>query len=194
MKKAFIFIILAAALLVLSACGKDVSISYADGSNDTGTAKPAGVEADAEEVTSSEETDEPTGIAPVQGLTSGGENNEMIIYAHIGDNVLEILPEDNSSAEAFAALLAQGDVTVEMRDYGGFEKVGGLGTTLPTNDATITTRPGDVILYQGSSVTIYYDTNTWSFTKLGVVQGLSQEELKAALGDGNTVVVFSLNR
>ncbi|MEA5040898.1 MAG: cyclophilin-like fold protein [Clostridiaceae bacterium] len=195
MKKAAPLILLAAALLVLSACGKNVPIPNADNLIDNGgMAESAGIEADAEEVFSDEETDEQTVTAPVQAPTSEDENTETMIYAHIGDNVLEIQPEDNSSAEAFAELLVQGDVTVEMHDYGGFEKVGDLGTTLPANDENITTQPGDVILYQGSSVTIYYDTNKWSFTKLGVVRGLSQEELKAVLGDGNIVVVFSLNR
>lgn len=67
-----------------------------------------------------------------------------------------------------------------------------LGRSLSTNDRPITTQPGDVILYQGSSVTIYYDTNTWSLTLLGRIQGLSQEELKDILGGGSVTVTFSL--
>ena len=115
-----------------------------------------------------------------------------MIYAYIGDSVLTILPEDNSSARAFTELLASGDVTVAMHDYGGFEKVGPLGTSLPTNDEQITTQPGDVILYQGNQITIYYSTNTWSFTRLGRVQGLTQTELKAVLGEESAQVRFSL--
>ena len=79
-----------------------------------------------------------------------------------------------------------------MQDYGSFEKVGSLGTTLPTNDTQITTQPGDVILYQGNQITIYYDTNTWNFTQLGKVQDLTQQQLKEILGDGNVTVTFSL--
>lgn len=116
-----------------------------------------------------------------------------MVYAHIGESVLEIELADNSSAEAFAELLSQGDVTVEMHDYGGFEKVGPLGTTLPRNDGPITTAPGDVILYLGDQITIYYDVNSWTFTRLGKVKGLSQSELKAALGGGNVTVRFSLD-
>ena len=84
-------------------------------------------------------------------------------------------------------------MTIEMHDYGSFEKVGALGTTLPRNDEQITTEPGDVILYQGNQVTIYYDVNSWSFTRLGKVQGLSQAELKEILGTGNATVTFSLS-
>ena len=129
----------------------------------------------------------------VSGDKSEG-NGETMIYAKIGDSVLEILPEENSSADAFLALLQEGDVTVSMHDYGNFEKVGPLGTSLPTNDESITTRPGDLILYQGTQITIYYDTNTWSFTRLGKVQGLTPEQIRKALGDGDPSVVFSLNK
>ena len=119
-------------------------------------------------------------------------DEEMMIYAHIGDDTLKIRPEAHSSAEAFLALLREGDVAVSMHDYGGFEKVGPLGASLPTNDEHITTEPGDVILYQGDQITIYYGTNTWSFTRLGRVQELSQAELKDILGDGGVEVTFSL--
>lgn len=121
------------------------------------------------------------------------KEGDLMIYAHVGEEVLAIVPEDNSSAEDFIALLQKGDITIEMEDYGGFEKVGSLGRSLSTNDRRITTEPGDVILYQGNSVTIYYDTNTWSFTLLGRIQSLSQEELKDILGEGSVSVTFSLN-
>lgn len=120
------------------------------------------------------------------------ENGEIMIYAHIGAHTLKIRPEENSSAEAFIALLREGDITVSMHDYGSFEKVGPLGVSLPTNDESITTEPGDVILYQGNQITIYYDTNRWSFTRLGRVQDLSQSELKEILGNGDIDVTFSL--
>ena len=110
----------------------------------------------------------------------------------VGDYELSATFADNSSAEEFRELLVQGPVTVEMEDYGGFEKVGSLGRSLSTNDRRITTEPGDVILYQGNSITIYYDTNTWSFTLLGRIQGLSQEDLKDILGEGSVRVTFSL--
>ena len=126
---------------------------------------------------------------------TGGETQTMerIFYAHVNDSVLTVEAADNSSADAFLDLLKSGDVTVEMQDYGSFEKVGPLGTDLPRNDKQITTEPGDVILYQGNQVTIYYDTNRWSFTRLGKVQDLSQAELKEVLGSGNVTVTFSLS-
>ena len=77
-----------------------------------------------------------------------------------------------------------------MEDYGGFEKVGPLGTTLTRNDESITTQPGDVILYQGNQITIYYGTNTWSFTRLATID--DPTDLQARLGEGTVSVTFSL--
>ena len=116
-----------------------------------------------------------------------------VFYIHVGDTAWTVIPADNSSAEAFMALLAEGDVTIDMRDYGNFEKVGGLGTSLPTNDTSITTQPGDVILYQGNAITIYYDVNTWSFTRLGKIANVSEDEMRAVLGAGDVSVRFSLS-
>ena len=97
---------------------------------------------------------------------------------------------DNDSAREFQALLAQGPVTVEMEDYGGFEKVGPLGVTLTRSDRQITTEPGDVILYQGSQITIYYGVNSWNFTPLARID--DPAGLKEKLGDGTVQVTFSL--
>lgn len=113
-------------------------------------------------------------------------------YIHVNGHVLAVTPEANSSVEALLALLEEGDVTVIARDYGGFEKVGDLPQSLPTNDERITTRPGDVILYQGDQLTVYYDTNTWSFTRLGRIEGLGATELRDALGTGSVELRLSL--
>ena len=100
--------------------------------------------------------------------------------------------EDNSSAEALTEKLSSGEVTIELHDYGIFEKVGDLPWELPRNDESITTEPGDVILYQGNQITIYYDENTWDFTRLAKISGTNREELLEAFGDGNVSVTFSI--
>ncbi len=117
---------------------------------------------------------------------------EDIMYIIVGEHTLTVKLADNSSAAALQELLKKGDITVDAHDYGNFEKVGSLGTQLPTNDERITTEPGDVILYQGDQITVYYDTNSWSFTRLGKIQGVSADELKAILGDGDVTMVLSL--
>ena len=108
----------------------------------------------------------------------------------VGDCELQATFEDNSSAEEFRELLEEGPLTIEMEDYGGFEKVGPLGTSLSRNDTQITTQPGDVILYQGNQITIYYGTNSWSFTRLARID--DPTGLQEKLGEGTVSVTFSL--
>lgn len=127
------------------------------------------------------------------GILPGHCEEMPMIYAYINQSVLTIKPAENSSAEAFISLLKAGDLTVEMHDYGNFEKVGSIGSMLPRNDEPITTEPGDVILYLGTEITIYYDVNNWNFTRLGKVQGATPAELRQILGSGNVTTRFSLN-
>lgn len=115
------------------------------------------------------------------------------VTSESGSHSLTATLADNSSAAAFYALLQKGPVKVEMHDYASFEKVGSLGTSLPRNDRQITTCSGDIILYQGNQITIYYDVNSWNFTQLGKIDAISQAELKKILGKGNITAVFSVN-
>ena len=114
------------------------------------------------------------------------------ITSDSGNHSLTAVLSDNSSTAAFYNLLKKGPLTVSMQDYGSFEKVGSLGTSLPRNDTQITTSAGDIILYQGNQITIYYDKNSWNFTRLGKVEGVSQAELKKILGKGNVTAIFSV--
>ena len=109
-----------------------------------------------------------------------------------GNHTLTATLAANSSATAFYELLKKRAVTVDMHDYGSFEKVGSLGTSLPRNDTQITTSAGDIILYQGNQITIYYDTNSWNFTLLGKIDGTTQAELKKILGKGNVIAELSI--
>jgi len=106
----------------------------------------------------------------------------------IGDKALTATLADNSSAKALIELLP---LTIEMSDYGGFEKVGDLGAKLPTNDEQITTEAGDLILYQGGAFVIYYAPNSWSFTRLGKIDNVTAKELKEILGNGSVTVTLS---
>ena len=114
------------------------------------------------------------------------------LVVEIGDKSYVVHTEDNSSAEALLEKLESEPLELEMRDYGGFEKVGELPWTLPTNDEQITTAPGDVILYQGRELTIYYGENTWSLTRLGCILVDDPDELREALGEDGVTVRFWL--
>lgn len=100
---------------------------------------------------------------------------------------------DNSSAVAVKELLRKGPLTIPMKDYAHMEKFGSFGVQLPTNDEHITTEAGDVILSEGNLLVIYYAPNTWTFTRLGKVQNLSESELKKVLGKGNITATLTLS-
>ena len=89
-------------------------------------------------------------------------------------------------------LLKQDDRTIDMSDYSNFEKVGELPESLPTNDEQIDSDFGDLILYLGHCFVIYYDKNSCNFTKLGHIDNITQEELKAILGEGDVTVTLTL--
>ena len=179
-------LLLALMLLLLTGCSST-------GPAETGALTESGSAEETTLPTVTEPASKNEASEPYSTKSSLPEGTDRMFYAHVNGKVLKILAAENSSADAFLDLLKSGDVPVEMHDYGSFEKVGPLGTTLPRNDEQITTEPGDVILYQGDQITIYYDVNNWSFTRLGKVQDLSQAELKDILGSGNVTVTFSLS-
>ena len=127
---------------------------------------------------------------------SGGPDTTMpeTIKITISGKTLPVKIEDNEATKALVASLREASITYEARDYGGFEKVGALGRSLPASDTQITTQAGDVILYSGNQIVLFYGSNTWSYTRLGKMQYESLDELKSFLkaGEGNISVTLSL--
>ena len=136
--------------------------------------------------------DEPTEEIPddEQQPEDGKNENDDVqkeittMYITINGNKLEVTLAKNSSVDALIDILRQGDIVYTADDYGGFEKVGNIGHTLPRNDTQIRTEAGDVILYQGTQICLYYGNNSWSFTRIGKINGYSVSELKTLLGAG----------
>ena len=115
-----------------------------------------------------------------------------IVNIRVGDEILSVEMESNSSADAFFEKLKVDDISIEMHDYGSFEKVGDLPWTLPTNDKEISAEPGDLILYQGNKITVYYNENKWNFTKLGKLNATADEVQEVFGGKENITAEFFL--
>ena len=98
--------------------------------------------------------------------------------------------ENNAAVDAFVEMMRDAPVVISMSDYSGFEKVGSLGTSLPADDRQTTTHAGDIVLYNGNQIVIFYGSNSWSYTRLGTIDDLSGWE--DALGSGDVTVTFSL--
>ena len=176
---------------------KDTIAAYAatavDWSNSNGIVRPVsnGIFAPKNNATRAQVADALMNFDRNQSGTTQAETASMLTLTINGTTLTATLT-DNSSAQALRELLAGGPVTIDMRDYGNMEKVGSLGTSLPTNNEQINTQAGDIILYQGNQITIYYNTNSWSLTRLGKINNITAQELRTLLGNGNVSVTLSL--
>lgn len=117
--------------------------------------------------------------------------NTKLVFT-IGETRLTASLAENDATKALVEKIKQNPVTIDMRDYGGWEKVGDFGFDLPASDKQITAQPCEFVLYQGNQLVIFYGSNSWSYTRLGKFDSVSQDELKAILGSGNVTVTISI--
>ncbi len=115
---------------------------------------------------------------------------ETKMKVQIGDAVFTATLEDNTAAREFVAMMKEAPVTINMSDYSGFEKVGSLGRSITASNSQMTTVPGDIVLYNGNQIVMFYGSNSWSYTKLGHIENLTGWE--SALGSGDITAVFSI--
>ena len=128
------------------------------------------------------------------GLNKSEDTMPVEIKITVSGKSLPVKIEDNVATKALVAALRDASITYEAHDYGGFEKVGGIGRTLPSGDSQITTQPGDVILYASDQIVLFYGSNSWSYTRIGKIQYGTLDELKSFLqaGKGKISVTLSL--
>jgi hypothetical protein len=115
------------------------------------------------------------------------------IKISVGGKTIPIAIEDNNATKELVKALRKAPVSYEANDYGGFEKVGDLGFSLPASDTQITTGPGDVILYSGNKIVLFYGTNSWSYTRIGKMEYGTLDELKAFLKAGQGMITVTLS-
>ena len=127
----------------------------------------------------------------VPGISQSSQTSDML-KIEIGQELFTATLANNSSVDALKELLKDGPLTLKMSDYAGMEKGADLGVTLPQNNQQMNTTAGDIILYQGRTLVIYYDTNSWSLTPIGKINDLDEALLKETLGSGDVTVTFSL--
>lgn len=118
------------------------------------------------------------------------ENTVEKTTLRIGNSSFTVTLESNAAVDALVDRMREAPVVIQMSDYSGFEKVGSLGTSLPTSNSQIATKSGDIVLYNGNQIVIFYGSNSWSYTRLGKIDDLFGWE--EALGSGNVTVTFSL--
>lgn len=177
--------------VLLTGCGNSEQVeSNSESSSTAQMEDPSSSEA---ESSFEPETSEPH-IVPESGDAENGqveeENSEMQMNVQVGGSAFTATLEENQAVDALVEMMEQGPVTIQMSDYSGFEKVGPLGTSLPTSNQQTTTQAGDIVLYQGNQIVMFYGSNSWSYTRLGHIDDLTGWE--EALGSGDVTVTFSL--
>ena len=108
----------------------------------------------------------------------------------VGDMPVTVDWEENESVEALKELASE-DLNIEMSMYGGFEQVGSIGQSLPRNDTQTTTTSGDIVLYSGDQLVVFYGSNTWAYTRLGKIVDKTPEEMEELLGNGDVTITLS---
>lgn len=119
-------------------------------------------------------------------------NTDNVINLKIWNKTFNVTLEENSATKALIEKLHEWDVVVNAHEYWWFEKVGNLWFDLPRADKQITTEPGDIVLYQWNQVSLFYESNSWSYTKLWEIQMISKDGLKEILWDWDVKLAFSL--
>jgi len=116
------------------------------------------------------------------------------MYITIDGVTLPATLENNDATQELVTRLQAAPLTVTLNSSGGFEIWGALGFSLPTSNQQVTAQPGDVILYNGSNICLFYGSNSWSYTRLGHIEYSTQAELEEFLkaGQSNINVMLSL--
>lgn len=127
------------------------------------------------------------------GTESSPDEDNMKMYLTVNGNKIEVTLAENPSVDALVEILKTGDITYTASEYGGWEMVGNLGHTLPRNDTYLTAEPGDVMLYQGSNIVLFYGNNSYSYTRLGKIKGYAVDELKTLLCAGSSNVQINIS-
>ena len=118
------------------------------------------------------------------------ENMELIMK--IDGTDVGVAWEKNESVDAIRNLAASGGLEINMSMYGGFEQVGSIGQSIPRSDEQTTTKAGDIVLYSGNQVVVFYGSNSWAYTRLGRITGKTEQELAEMLGKKNVVLSFEI--
>lgn len=109
----------------------------------------------------------------------------------IGDTKVNVDWEDNQAVERLRDMAKDGDITIQMSMYGGFEQVGSIGQSLPRDDKQTTTSSGDIVLYSGNQMVVFYGSNSWSYTRLGHISDKDEAEMADLLSQGDVTITIS---
>lgn len=180
-------------MFIGTACGNSREKSNSGIKQETSVSESALSDAEPEEAKKSEIGAVQTEVQPTESMQDSTEQEVTEMKIQVGDTIFTATLAGNSSVDALKELMEDGPLTLNMNDYAGMEKGADLGVTLPQNNEQMNTQAGDIILYQGRTFVIYYDTNSWSLTPIGKIDNVDAKRLRAALGTGDVTVTLSID-
>ena len=210
--------ILTAVLLISMVC---VILTACNGTQENEAATETITQAATQASTVAKETTQPTNaddVSETQPLTSAPESTQapqiieqpehdeeqpqnevdqtpeqdLTLQMTIGGTQVSVTWEDNEAVQSLKELCRRQTLTINMSMYGGFEQVGSIGTTLPQNDVQTTTSAGDIVLYSGDQMVVFYGSNTWAYTRLGHITDQDEDDMTQLLANGNTTITIHL--
>ena len=201
MKKTAAVLLIAVCCVLFSACSREGSKTETTAPTAQPTTSEGTTAAITTQTTTNTTTDsttqapESTAFNEPETQVQSVEQTEQAVQASallmtIGDTPVSVDWEDNESVEALKDLCSNQPLTIQMSMYGGFEQVGSIGAELPQNDEQTTTSSGDIVLYSGDQIVVFYGSNTWAYTRLGHIADKTQAELKELLSNGSITVTL----
>ena len=186
-------------MLCTSACSGDTKTPYENYDSSAAISESEDIEAEStEEIVLSEDVEtfhtEETDNQAVESDTSSDDTGigEKTMIMKIGDNKVNVDWENNQAVDALRNMAEKGDVIIQMSMYGGFEQVGSIGQSLPRNDKQTTTSSGDIVLYSGNQMVVFYGSNSWSYTRLGHISDKDEAGMTELLSNGDVTITISM--
>lgn len=193
MKELLAFAVCVILALPLTACGREEILQTNDFRPSSSAHERTSSPAEETGPVPEEENSTSQGPVPIPSQpasTDEKEEAEIKWTVQVGGQTFTATPENNAAAEALTEMMREAPVLVRASDYSGFEKVGPLEKSLPTENIQTTAQAGDIVLYQGNQIVLFYGSNFWSYTRLGRIDDLTGWE--EALGSGDVTVSFSI--
>ena len=184
-------------VLALTACGGNADTDTSDNISETKTEEQTDIQVENQTAIQEENEEEPQQVSePTENDNQSeneeeiGEQTEMKMNVQVGDYTFTATLENNTAVDELVEMMKEGPITISMGDYSGFEKVGSLGRSLTASNSQTTTDAGDIVLYNGNNIVMFYGSNSWSYTRIGKIDDLT--DWKKALGSGSITAVFTL--
>ena len=191
-KNIIISAICVAMMLSISACSDEGKASNEDQNMKSITSQSENVDVESSENNLMSDS---TVADSIEETASSDETEigETTMTMTIGDTKVNVDWEANSSVDALKELVSSGPLSIDMSMYGGFEQVGSIGQSLPREDKQTTTSSGDIVLYSGNQLVVFYGSNSWAYTRLGHISDKTDAEIEALLSKGDVTITLSIN-